>query len=159
MTDLKDRKLILAIDFDGVIHDYKRGWSRGQLYGHATPGFFDWYLHTSRKFEIIIHSSRFEDAAGIETVRAWLDREYATWRGNLTFVASDADPDLAEWVFAKRSELGTPPEHIDWVLSATMPPAWLTIASRCARFDGNWADEKLSISGLYRFRPYHDPRP
>lgn len=146
MTDLKDRKLILALDFDGVIHDYKRGWQGGQLYGHATPGFFDWYLHTAPKFEIIIHSSRFgdpntgaEDLGQMEAVRGWMDREYTAWRNG-----QPVDERLI-------------PEHIQWQLSAAKPPAWLTIDDRCIRFDGDWNDEKLSVSGLFRFRPYNVP--
>jgi len=157
MTDLKDRKLILAVDFDGVVHDYKKGWQDGELYGHATPGFFEWYLDTSRKFEIVIHSSRFAEPHMQDLVLTWLAEEYAAWRDLQPIVTRESHEGRTVAVFYdQREQL---PPSIAWSLSATKPPAWLTIDDRCIRFDGDWSDGRLAIDGLYRFRPYHDPRP
>jgi hypothetical protein len=160
MTDLKGRKMILAIDFDGVIHDYKKGWQGGELYGHATCGWFEWYLHVSKRFDIVIHTSRAVDDLGCLEVVDWLNREYAAWREHGSKGYPDnASEQLHDWLLARREELPRPlPERIIWQVQATKPPAYLSIDDRAVRFDGDWSADSVSMSALYRFRTWSDPR-
>ncbi len=32
-SNLKTNKKVIAVDFDGVIHDYSKGWQGGEIYG------------------------------------------------------------------------------------------------------------------------------
>lgn len=34
-------KKSIAIDFDGVIHDYNNGWQNGKIYGKPIEGAFE----------------------------------------------------------------------------------------------------------------------
>lgn len=50
--------MTLAVDFDGVIHRYSRGWQDGTIYDDPMPGAIDG-LHTSMQREaVFIHTSR-----------------------------------------------------------------------------------------------------
>lgn len=167
MTDLKgsaDKRMILSIDFDGVVHDYKKGWQGGELYGQATPGFFEWYLHTSESFRIVIHSSRFsnKDTGNVDwnarlAVEAWLDREYEQWRVGPQDPGPMRSYQLSDWLERMHTEIierGGAPPKIEWELSVGKPPAILTIDDRCVRFDGDWSSPDLSRSAFFRYRPW-----
>ena len=49
----------IAIDFDGVVHKYSKGWSDGSLYDEPVDGAFD-ALKTLMRwgFAVYIHSTR-----------------------------------------------------------------------------------------------------
>lgn len=121
------RKPILCIDFDGVIHDYLKGWQDGSIYGDVTPGFFDWASRAKGRFKLVIYSSRSKDAAQLEDMRAWLEQK------------------IAEAMFASVS-------IDDFEFSGVKPPAFLTIDDRCVRFDGRWdlIDMDPEVLGNYR---------
>lgn len=64
-------KPTLAIDFDGVIHDYTKGWKDGSIYGELTPGFREWLEEARKEFDVIVFSSR-----DVHQIRTWLhDRD------------------------------------------------------------------------------------
>lgn len=117
----------LCIDFDGVIHDYKRGWRDGEIYGDVTAGFWDWALEMQKYFELTIYSSRSKTPGGRLAIRRWL-RE--------------------QWHKAGRD--GAPPE---FTYAHRKPPAWLTIDDRCITFTGDWT--VLSREKLQSFRPWN----
>jgi hypothetical protein len=48
----------VAIDFDGVIHSYDKGWQGGKLYGDPIPGAFDAIRLLMRTYAVFIHTSR-----------------------------------------------------------------------------------------------------
>lgn len=70
--------MTLAIDFDGVIHTYERGWSDGSIYGDLMPGAAD-ALH-----ELMEH-----DAVFIHTTREPV--QVMAWMENRDFTATTDD--------------------------------------------------------------------
>jgi hypothetical protein len=125
------KKLILAVDFDGVIHRYSRGWQDGAIYDAPTPGFFEWAERVSEKFQLVVYSSRSGSEEGRAGMQEWLHRHAVEhYRGP-----------LPEWVDGLQ-------------FAAEKPPAWLTIDDRCVRFDGSWSSHELGLSALLGYRSW-----
>lgn len=57
--------MTVAVDFDGVIHAYSRGWQDGSIYDEAIPGALDALATLMRNDAVFIHTTRrAEDVAG-----------------------------------------------------------------------------------------------
>lgn len=125
-----DKLPILSIDFDGVIHDYGKGWQNGRIYGNVTQGFFEWALQAAKKFTLVIHSSRASTEAGREAILEWLAKQ-ADEQGYVGHVIIPL-----------------------FDVQAEKPPALLSIDDRCVRFDGDWGDPKLDPEELRKFKPW-----
>lgn len=68
------RKMIL-IDFDGVLHSYKSGWTGPEYIADAPlPGAIDWLasLVRNKLLDVRIFSARCNDPRGIIVMRHWL---------------------------------------------------------------------------------------
>ena len=66
-------KKTLALDFDGVIHRYSKGWTTPEdCYDEPTPGFAEWLPQAEEAFDIVIVSSRLASVKGHAAVRQWL---------------------------------------------------------------------------------------
>jgi ribonucleotide monophosphatase NagD (HAD superfamily) len=64
----------IAVDFDGVIHRYSKGWHDGTIYDGPMPGCCD-ALHQlqDRGHKITIYSSRtFTRPSQLNTMKTWL---------------------------------------------------------------------------------------
>lgn len=59
----------VAVDFDGVIHAYRRGWADGSIYDEPVPGAFEALEALMSRAAVFVHTTR-EPA----TVVAWLAR-------------------------------------------------------------------------------------
>lgn len=69
MSALKDPfagKPIIALDFDGVLHDY-HGWNGGRLGGSLPMAVFAVEIFIDRSFRVVVFSTREE-----EQIRKWL---------------------------------------------------------------------------------------
>ena len=69
---------VLAVDFDGVIHDYSKGWHDGSIYDDPVPGTRD----ALRRFKdagwrILIHTVRAHDRRVWDRVRGCIILEKA----------------------------------------------------------------------------------
>ncbi|PRX66146.1 hypothetical protein B0I32_106282 [Nonomuraea fuscirosea] len=48
----------IAVDFDGVIHRYSRGWFDGTIYDEPVPGALDGLRTLMQHYAVFIHTSR-----------------------------------------------------------------------------------------------------
>ena len=69
----------VAIDFDGVIHDFSKGWHDGTCYGEPLPGSIDAIKNLSKNYNIIIFTAKAKKnrplvngKTGIQLVEEWL---------------------------------------------------------------------------------------
>lgn len=70
----------VAVDFDGVIHDYD-GWRDGSIYGGPVDGAFDALSWLLSKYYVVIHTSRSPGQ-----VVAWLESHgFTAVRDSLKF--------------------------------------------------------------------------
>jgi hypothetical protein len=59
MNDDRTTKKTIALDFDGVIHDYSGGWGDGEIRGEPTPRAFEVIRALlERRYSVFIHSAR-----------------------------------------------------------------------------------------------------
>ncbi len=71
----------VAVDFDGVIHAYSRGWQDGSIYDEPAPGAFAALRELMERYAVFVHTTRLPVAvarwikarSGIET--AWHEDE------------------------------------------------------------------------------------
>lgn len=71
----------IAIDFDGVIHDFSKGWHDGTCYGEPIPGSIEAIKFLSQKFRIVIFTAKAKPSrplvngkTGKQLVEEWLDK-------------------------------------------------------------------------------------
>jgi hypothetical protein len=63
----------VALDFDGVLHWYRRGWQDGSIYDEPVPGAVEFVAKLAEHYRLVVFTTR--DAA---QVRPWLvDKGFA----------------------------------------------------------------------------------
>ena len=77
----EDQSTVLAIDFDGVLHNADKGWGDGTCYGDPLPGSIDAIKELSKKYKIIIFTAKAKPdlplvngKTGIELVQEWFEK-------------------------------------------------------------------------------------
>ena len=72
---------VIAIDFDGVLHNAHLGWGDGTCYGDPLPGSIDAIKTLSKKYKIIIFTAKAKPdrplvngKTGIELVQEWFEK-------------------------------------------------------------------------------------
>jgi hypothetical protein len=50
--------MTIAVDFDGVIHSYERGWADGSIYGDFLPGAMAGLLQLMDRDAVFVHTTR-----------------------------------------------------------------------------------------------------
>lgn len=65
--------IVIAVDFDGVLHSYTSGWTGWVPVDPPEPGareFIDWML--AQGLEVVVTSARAHSEEGAEAIRSWL---------------------------------------------------------------------------------------
>lgn len=48
----------IAVDFDGVLHAYSKGWHDGTIYDQPLPGAFEALRQLMREYAVFVHTTR-----------------------------------------------------------------------------------------------------
>lgn len=48
----------VAVDFDGVIHTYDKGWHDGTIYGEFMPGAVESLTRLMQRYAVFVHTTR-----------------------------------------------------------------------------------------------------
>ena len=130
---INDRKPILCLDFDGVLHSYTSGWQGADVVSDPpTDGAMVWLSRAVRHFKVAIYSSRSHQPNGILAMQLWL---------KLALARACEDQHEASHVYGL----------IDW--PTHKPPAMVTIDDRALTFTGNWSD--FAPETLREFQPWN----
>lgn len=132
-----DRKPILCLDFDGVLHSYTSGWKGAAVIPDPpVPGAIAFLYDAILHFEVHIYSSRSHQEGGIDAMMDWLvaaEREY----------------------IAEQHAAGQPQIRTSLLLNIEFPtekpPAHVTIDDRAITFVGVWP----TIDRLKAFKPWN----
>jgi 5'(3')-deoxyribonucleotidase len=66
-------KKTIAIDFDGVIHKYSKGWMNGEIYDTPIDGAVEaWYSLYNAGYELVVLTSR----DNLDDVREWMHKYF-----------------------------------------------------------------------------------
>jgi hypothetical protein len=127
---LKNERYTVAVDFDGVIHQYKTPW----VNAHTIPdgpivGAIEWLAETIQKLDVVIFSTRCKTWRGRRAVRAWL-RKYSGMLWNDSPAAIHGIEDVR--------------------LSYEKPPALVYIDDRAFRFEGTFPN----VTDIHRMKPW-----
>lgn len=126
----QDRKPILCLDFDGVIHLYDSPWQGARhIPDQPVGGAMEFIRNAQSEFTIHIYSSRSKSLLGRRAMKKWL----------ATHMEENFGPAIA----------GQCMKAICWPIFK--PPAFLTIDDRAMRFDGSFPE----VYQLLAFKPWN----
>ncbi len=126
-------KLILCLDFDGVIHSYTSGWKGAiNIPDPPVPGALEFINAAMEHFKIAVLSSRSGHPEGPYEMRKWLRKH---------------------WL-----EAGLPGERemeIEW--PTEKPAAFITIDDRALLFNGDFRFDEVypTPESLLQFKPWN----
>ena len=64
----------ISIDFDGVIHSYSSLWRGPSIIPDPpVPGAIEFIKKASKRFKIVIHSTRATQESGVNAIKNWLE--------------------------------------------------------------------------------------
>ncbi len=112
MANLKGRKPVLSLDFDGVCHSYTSGWQgAGNIPDCPVDGMWEFLEQAVDIFEVNIFSSRSNQEGGLEAMKLW----FYHW-------AENHHPDIVDRL----------------VFPTEKPPAFVGLDDRVLTFKGIW---------------------
>lgn len=155
-----DRKPILCLDFDGVLHSYTSGWKGAAVIPDPpVPGAISFLLYAAEQFEVAILSSRSHQWGGRRAMKRWLRR----W---IIFDLHDTifknKPSWVQVILSDEDVFGHGSmDRLDQAVAKRImkrisfprykPPAHLTIDDRAICFTGYWPDPEA----LLEFKPWN----
>lgn len=122
---MDDRKPLLCLDFDGVLHSYTTPWQgRAIIPDPPVPGALAWMLRAAYHWDIAVFSARSvpttgRERSGVQAMRIWMQR----W----LFEEGHMDRHQAHSFVQTR---------LQWPVHK--PSADLIIDDRALRFEGDW---------------------
>ena len=126
----QNRKPILCLDFDGVIHSYTSRWQGADVIPDPTvEGAIAFMLGALHHFDVVIFSSRSNQPGGLKAMQRWL-KDHA---GN-TWYESPAGPGLEDVRFVTEK-----------------PPAMVSLDDRAITFGGVFPNPRE----LLLFKPWN----
>lgn len=109
---MSNRKPILCLDFDGVIHSYTSGWQGADcIPDPPVDGAIEFITEAVKRFKVVIFSSRSNQRDGIASMQIWL----------MSYLKDESVYDQIDWPKEK-------------------PPAMITIDDRAITFVGVWPE-------------------
>lgn len=127
---MNERKPILVLDFDGVIHSYDSGWKGADVIPDPpVPGAIAFILQALKFYRVCIFSSRSNQRGGISAMTRWLNEH-----GGQCWHETPDGPGL---------------EAVEFPV--TKPAAFLSIDDRALTFTGVWPDPQELLS----FKPWN----
>lgn len=132
------KKWTIAVDFDGVLHQYTSKFDINLL-DPPMPGAFEWLTALVKDFKVIIHSCRFSPKASADgeiSSRAW-------------YFAEKAQDSAAAWF----KEHGLPKEVYDQLVfwqNTGKPTALIYVDDRAFRFEGHFPTK----NEIHQLRPW-----
>lgn len=66
-------KRTIAVDFDGVIHKYSKGWQGGEIYDKPVDGAVKaYYALIEKGYDVVVFTTRKD----LEAVKAWMELHF-----------------------------------------------------------------------------------
>ena len=132
---MENKKPILCLDFDGVIHSCTSGWQGATVIPDPpVPGAIPFMYEALEHFNVAVFSSRSNQPYGINAMQDWLRSNAIDLIHTGLF---EFDPNLC-WL-----------DCIQW--PKEKPPALVTIDDRAITFDGTWPN----LQTLLSFKPWY----
>jgi hypothetical protein len=138
----------IAIDFDGVIHKYSKGWLDGSCYDDEVEGVFKAIAMLMQNYTVFIFSTRKP-----RQIKKWLlerimEQDFgdnpnnpADWSGKKHGFGCEVIPFWVKF-WNKKNVLGITKRKL---------PAMVYVDDRAMRFDGDWSN---IITQLKTFKTY-----
>ncbi len=90
---------ILAIDFDGVIHDHKKGTSMTVIAGKPIDGAFESMQNLfGAGFVIVVHSARAGHPGGQQLIERWIKTWQISTGTKFDFTVTDRKPEALAYI-------------------------------------------------------------
>lgn len=132
---LGKNKPTIAVDFDGVIHRYSKGWHDGTAYDPPMDGAIEYLKKLMEEYAVYVFSTR-----PVGQIQDWFGRH-----GEQT-ATEIIKPDELYWT--KTGVLG---------LANHKVVAYVWLDDRAIRFEGNWERAYMSIQNMVAGKPIaHD---
>jgi len=128
--------LTVAVDFDGVIHKYSKGWQDGTIYDPPFDGAIEFLdvLIWKRDYSVFIHSTR-----DPQQIVDWFRAQFGGDGRERPFSVQIVPDDVVFW--NKRGVLGVTNRKL---------PAIAYVDDRAVRFNGDWKQVAGEIDALQR---------
>ena len=133
-----NKKPILCVDFDGVIHSYTSPWTNEYTISDPpVKGALKWLWKATEWFHIVVYSSRSKTEAGRTAMFRWMYQNSSKELGEDHPMSNSND--------------------YPFEFSSEKPPAFLTIDDRAICFEGDWSE--LDPADLLHFKPWNKRAP